>query len=239
MPLLTDLLRMAIKERFESKLSFRILCFVLLLMTMLMILVLSAGIFMRASSAKSIMTLEGFSADGVEGEFDCILVLGAGLTADGTPSPMLSDRIDTAIALYELGACDKIVMSGDHTGSYNEVAAMKQQAMDAGVSGRNIFLDHQGYSTYESIWRAKEVFGAERVLIVSQEYHLYRAIYIAGQLGIDAVGLSSDNRVYAGSVGREVREVLARYKDMFQAAKRTAPETDVVPVSLDSNGNLT
>ena len=130
-------------------------------------------------------------------------------------------------------------MSGDHTGSYNEVAAMKQQAMDAGVSGRNIFLDHQGYSTYESIWRAKEVFGAERVLIVSQEYHLYRAIYIAGQLGIDAVGISSDNRVYAGRVGREVREVLARYKDMFQAAKRTAPETDVVPVSLDSNGNLT
>ena len=152
---------------------------------------------------------------------------------------MLSDRIDTAIALYELGVCDKIVMSGDHTGSYNEVDAMKQQAMEAGVAGRNIFLDHQGYSTYESVWRVKEVFGAERVLIVSQEYHLYRAVYIAGQLGIDAVGISSDNRVYAGSVGREVREVLARYKDMFQAAKRTAPETEVKPVSLNSNGNLT
>lgn len=214
-------------------------CFVLLLMTLFMILVFSAGIFMRISSAKSIMTPEEFTSEGYVQEFDCILVLGAGLTADGTPSPMLSDRIDTAVALYDIGACDKIVMSGDHTGSYNEVAAMKQQAMDSGVAGRNIFLDHQGYSTYESIWRVKEVFGAKRILIISQEYHLYRAVYIAGQLGIDAVGVSSDNRVYAGSVGREVREVLARYKDMFQAAKRTVPETEVIPVSLDSNGNLT
>ena len=194
---------------------------------------------MRISSAKAIMTPEEFTSQEYVQEFDCILVLGAGLTADGTPSSMLSDRIDTAVTLYNIGACDKIVMSGDHTGSYNEVAAMKQQAMDSGIAGRNIFLDHQGYSTYESIWRVKEVFGAKRVLIVSQEYHLYRAVYIAGQLGIDAVGVSSDNRVYAGSVGREVREVLARYKDMFLAAKRTQPDTEVIPVSLDSNGNLT
>lgn len=217
----------------------QIVCFLLLLLTLFMILVFSAGIFMRASSAKNIMTADELFANGEEYDFDCILVLGAGLTADGEPSPMLSDRINTAVALYESGVCDKIVMSGDHTGSYNEVAAMKQQAMEAGVPGKNIFLDHQGYSTYESVWRVKEVFGAKKVLIVSQEYHLYRAVYIAGQLGVDAVGISSDRRVYAGSVRREVREVLARYKDMYLAGRRTAPDTEVIPVSLDSNGNLT
>ncbi|MBQ9161817.1 MAG: YdcF family protein [Clostridia bacterium] len=227
-----------IKE-FKNRLWIQWVCYLLLLLTLFMILVLSAGIFMRASSDANIVTLDELAEMAGEQEFDCILVLGAGLRADGTPSPMLSDRVDTAVSIYNSGLCDKIIMSGDHTGSYNEVAAMKQQAMDASVAGRDVFLDHKGYSTYESVWRAKEVFGAKRILIVSQEYHLYRAVYIADQLGIEAVGVSSDCRVYAGSVGREAREVLARFKDMYLAARRAAPDTEVIPVSLDSNGNLT
>jgi vancomycin permeability regulator SanA len=172
-------------------------------------------------------------------DFDCILVFGAGLNADGTPSPMLSDRIFVAKYFYESNVCNKIIMSGDHTGNYNEVAAMKQLAMDNGVDGRNIFLDHQGYSTYESIWRAKEVFGAKKILMVSQEYHLYRALYIADQLGIEAVGVSADLREYSSSARNEAREVLARFKDLYLAGSRTPPNTEVIPVSLDSNGNLT
>lgn len=233
-------------QSIKNKFLFQLICFLLLLLTLSVILVFSADAFMRAAYADHIYSFDNFAklADRIvriygSMDFDCILVLGAGLKDDGTPSPMLFDRIAVADYLYKSNVCDKIIMSGDHTGNYNEVAAMKQQAMDNGVEGKNIFLDHQGYSTYESIWRAKEVFGAKRILIVSQEYHLYRALYIADQLGIDAIGVSADLREYSGSVRYEAREVLARFKDLYLAGSRTPPGTEAIPVSLDSNGNLT
>ena len=120
---------------------------------------------------------------------DCILVLGCQVLDDGTPSLMLRDRLDTAIALYEAGAAPKLLMSGDHSREdYDEVGAMKRYAMAAGVPSEDIFLDHAGFSTYESIYRAKALFGAEKILIVTQEYHLYRAVYIAQKLGLEAWG---------------------------------------------------
>ncbi len=173
-------------------------------------------------------------------DVDCIIVLGCFVRNDGTPSDMLRDRLTRAVALYEAGAAPKIIMSGDHgTAEYDEVNAMKQYAIDAGVPSSDIFMDHAGFSTYETMYRAKEIFGADKVLIVTQEYHLYRALYIAGALGVDAYGVAADYRTYAGQTEREVREILARCKDFAKAIFLPEPTYlgETIPVS--GNGDIT
>ena len=108
-------------------------------------------------------------------------------------------------------------MSGDDSGIYyNEPAAMKKYAMDQGVPESHILLDGQGFSTYESITRALDVYGFDNIVVITQEYHLYRALHIADRCGIDAVGVSADLRPYSGQILRDAREVLARVKDFFQ-----------------------
>ena len=120
-----------------------------------------------------------------EEDMDCILVLGCQVKEGGEPSHMLRDRLQRGVEVYELDASDKLLMSGDHGRTdYNEVETMKQYAIDEGVDSENIFMDHAGFSTYESIYRAKEVFGVKKMIIVTQKYHLYRALYIAEKLGI-------------------------------------------------------
>ena len=113
-----------------------------------------------------------------------------------------------------------LLMSGDHTGDYNEVSAMAKQAKEFEVEAEDIFLDPQGYSTYESMVNASATMRGKRVLIVTQTYHLYRAIYIARSLGMDAYGISADLRPYRGQVRYDLREMLARYKDFFYAAQK-------------------
>ncbi len=174
------------------------------------------------------------------GGFDCILVLGAGVRSDGSPSDMLSDRIDTGIALYNGGASDRLLMSGDHGRSdYDEVGAMKLAATNAGVDSDAVFCDHAGFSTYESIYRARDIFGAEKVLIVSQEYHIYRALYIAEKLGLEAYGVSADLRSYRGQNYRDLRECVARFKDFFMVQIKPKPTYLGDKISLDGPGSLT
>ncbi len=174
--------------------------------------------------------------------YDCILVLGAGVREDGTASPMLSDRVSVACDLYTAGdtAGVPLLMSGDHTGDYNEVAVMKTLAIEAGVPSEDIFLDHEGYSTYESLRRAKEVFGAKKVVIVSQGYHLYRALFIARELGLEAIGCPADLRDYYLQTRYELREKLARFKDFFVAIREDAlPAYTGEPIDLTGDGSLT
>ena len=171
---------------------------------------------------------------------DCILVLGAKVY-DTRPSLMLADRLDTGIALYNAGISNRLLMSGDHsTSTYNEVGAMLAYAEENGVVSSDVFLDHEGYSTYESITRLQEYFGVKKVIIVSQEYHLYRAVYSARALGLDAYGVSADYRDYAGQFYREGREILARVKDFFFVKFDVQPTFlgDVIPVSGDGNATL-
>lgn len=149
---------------------------------------------------------------------DCILVLGCGVRADGTPSPMLNDRLTRAVELYQAGWSDKILMSGDNRSQYyNELATMHRVAREHGVPEEDIVLDYAGLSTYDSIYRAKEIFGVRRMVIVTQEYHIYRALHTARALGINAWGVYAERRDYRGQFGREVREVLARDKDFVLA----------------------
>ncbi|MBQ7033950.1 MAG: YdcF family protein [Clostridia bacterium] len=171
-------------------------------------------------------------------DVDCIVVLGCQVRDDGTPSEMLSDRLKRGIALYEQGAAPKIIMSGDHgREEYDEVNTMKRVAMDAGVPSNDIFMDHAGFSTYESIYRAKEIFGADKLIIVTQEYHLYRALYIAEKLGVEAYGVGSDYRTYWGQSNREAREILARCKDFVKTVFKPEPTFlgEILPVSGDGN----
>ncbi len=170
---------------------------------------------------------------------DCILVLGAGITGD-KPSPMLEERLVKGIELYEAGVAPKIIMSGDHSREdHDEVNVMKQYAIEKGVPSEDIFMDHAGLSTYESIYRAKEIFQSKKVLIVTQEYHLYRALYIARQLGIEAIGVPTEHHSYPGDTAREIREILARNKDFVQCVFKPKPTFmgEVIPVS--GNGDIT
>ena len=173
-------------------------------------------------------------------DVDCILVLGCLVKDNGTPSDMLHDRLRRGVELYHAGAAPKLLMSGDHgRTNYDEVAAMKQFAVDADVPSADVFMDHAGFSTYESIYRARDIFQADKIIIVSQEYHLYRALYIAEQLGVEAYGVSADYRNYSGQTGRDVREILARVKDVFSCIFKVEPTYlgEVIPVS--GNGDVT
>ena len=169
---------------------------------------------------------------------DCILVLGAGLRNDGTPTPMLEDRLNTGITLYKAGAARKLLMSGDHgRKDYDEVQAMKDYAIDSGIPSSDIFMDHAGFSTYESLYRARDIFQAKKVIIVTQKYHLYRALYIANSLGIKAKGVSADTEDYAGQTYRDFREILARNKDFLTTIFKPEPTFlgEAIPVNGDGN----
>lgn len=199
--------------------------------------VLGINLWVTGSVSSRILTEE--SAAQLE-NVDCIVVLGCQVRDDGTPSHMLEDRLKRSVALYELGAAPKLLMSGDHgTAQYDEVDAMKRYAVDAGVPSADVFMDHAGFSTYETMFRAINVFKADRIIIVTQQYHLYRALYVAQALGIEAYGVPADYRQYSGQLMRDAREVLARTKDFGMAILQPNPTYlgETIPVS--GNGELT
>ena len=172
-------------------------------------------------------------------DIDCVLILGAGIWGEN-PSPMLQDRLDVGIRLYNDNIVPKIIMSGDHgRKEYDEVNIMKNYAIDKGILSENIFMDHAGFSTYDSIYRAKEIFKAKNIIIVTQEYHLYRALYIANSLGIKAYGVSSDPRKYRGQLYRELREILARNKDFAKSIYKPKPIYLGESIPVNGNGDIT
>ena len=160
---------------------------------------------------------------------DCILVLGAGVHKDNSPSLMLRDRLETACRLYEEGAASKIIMSGDH--------GRKDYAIDKGIPSSDIFMDHAGFSTYESMYRAKAVFQVKNMIVVSQKYHLYRALYSGKGLGMKVTGVPAKETRYAGQMYRDLRELLARDKDVVSVLRKTKPTYlgEAIPVSGDGD----
>lgn len=173
-------------------------------------------------------------------EIDCIIVLGCKVYDNGVPSDRLMDRILRGIELYDLKVAPKLLMSGDHgRQEYNEVGAMKEVAVKSGIASSDVFMDHAGFSTYESIYRAKEIFGADKIVIVTQKYHLYRALYIAKQLGIEAYGVESDFHTYKDATKSEFREILARVKDFGIAFLKPKPTYLGTPIAINGNGDVT
>lgn len=153
--------------------------------------------------------------------FDCIMVLGAGLW-DGEPSPMLRERLNFSLEAYDTGCSEKLLMSGDHgKENYDEVNTMKDYVIENGIDKDNVFLDHAGFSTYESMYRARDVFKVEKMLIITQKYHMYRAVYNARKLGIDAYGYKREVLKYPFT--NDIREMLARTKDFFWCIAQPEP----------------
>ncbi|MBP5314039.1 MAG: YdcF family protein [Eggerthellaceae bacterium] len=140
--------------------------------------ILIINVVMVSSTEDRILT--PVKAATVDFEADCIIVLGCSVKPDGTPSDMLRDRVEKGVELYFLGVAPKLLMSGDNSDvHYNEVACMKELAIDLGVPSEDIFTDHAGLSTYETMYRAREIFGVHKAFIVTQNYHLYRSLFIA------------------------------------------------------------
>lgn len=219
----------------KQKLRFALICLFILCVIGTSAVFGVNGYVKYSSKDKVLTSQEAAKLQGV----DCVLVLGCGVHGE-EPSHMLSDRLSRGIELYQSGAAPKLLMSGDHGRTdYDEVNVMKKFATDRGVESSDVFMDHAGFSTYDSMYRAKEIFAAKKIIIVTQGYHLYRALYIADKLGLEAYGVTSDQRQYVGRIQREVREILARDKDFVKCMIK--PEStylgDVIPVS--GNGDLT
>ncbi len=229
------------KKIFTSKAFFIIVVALLSLCLLGTVYVFGVNAYVVESTKDNMIDLH--NSAGLE-EIDCILILGCKVQSDGTLSHMLNDRMEVGVdAYYGLlgeGRQTKILVSGDHgTEDYNEVEAMKQFAIDNGVESSEIFMDHAGFSTYESVYRAKEIFGADKIIIVTQEYHLHRALYIAEALGVEAYGISADLRSYAGQPKYNAREILARNKDFLSAIFKPEPTYLGDKISLEGSGDVT
>lgn len=223
------------KKNIRKKLIFFSVIFACVLVFAILF-VASINAFVMLSVDEDIFSPEDFAATD---SYDCILVLGAGVR-DGRPTDMLRDRLDTAVELYFSGVAKKLLVSGDHgSDDYDEVNVMKDYAVEKGVPSEDIFMDHSGFSTYESIYRADAVFGVESCIIVTQKYHLFRALYAAEQFGLRAVGVSADVREYSGAFYRETRETLARVQDFFECLFKPLPTCLGDPVDIGGDGNIT
>lgn len=209
-----------------------------------LVLFVLGGIFLLCISAhmknmgkdRIFSTPEGYN----KGQAEAIMVLGAGVSEDGTVSYILKDRLDYGIALYKNGAAPKILMSGDHGRAYyDEVNTMKDYAIRQGVPSEDIFMDHAGFSTYESMYRAKEIFGIRNMLVVTQRYHMYRALYLAEKMGIETYGIAAEQKLYGGQTMRDIRELLAQCKDFFKAIFMPEPTYLGEAIPISGSGDAT
>ena len=174
---------------------------------------------------------------------DAIIVLGDGVNENGLPSSILEDRLSSALDILDIGVDGKLLLSGDHGRNYyNEVGVMKKFILNnSDIDEKNIFLDHAGFSTYDTIYRANKIFRVKSAIIVTNEYHLPRALYLANKLGIDAYGYASDKRKYYYIQYYKKREKLAQIKDFIYVNILKAKPIflgDEIPIN-SSDGRIT
>ncbi|NLA71803.1 MAG: DUF218 domain-containing protein [Clostridiaceae bacterium] len=171
---------------------------------------------------------------------DCIIVPGAQIYANRTPSPMLQDRLDGAIVLYKKGVSDRILVSGDHReDNYNEPLVMYKYLLSHGIPDQAIFMDHSGLDTYDTIYRAKHVFQVETAIIATQRFHLQRALFIADKTGIQSSGFATDPRFYASQLYMFVRETGARLKAVYETRTGALPAHISPPCPITGDGRTT
>ncbi len=198
------------------------------LLKVILLLVIIVAAFIIIANVYTVLTTRNdlhTVSDLEDAEVDAVIVLGASVYADGTPSDMLADRLDVAIDLYKAGAARKIVVTGDGRDShYNEPDAMKAYCIGCGVPAGDILVDSAGYNTYASIYRAQSVFGLNDVIVVTQAYHLYRALAIAHGLGMQASGVAADKGEYEHQTLYSVREVGARATSLMRVLLHVQPD---------------
>jgi SanA protein len=200
---------------------------------------IAAAVLTACIAIANLAVLHGGREDGVK-NLDCALVLGAGVKDDGSPSDVLRDRLDVALSLYRNGRVARVLVSGDHrAASYDEPNAMRRYLEEHGVPREAIFMDHAGFDTYSSVWRAKHVFGAERIVVVTQDFHLPRALYVARSLGMAAEGASADRRLYRGMVWLHTRETISRTKAFVDVVVARRPHHEGPRIDLRGDGRAT
>lgn len=202
-----------------------------------LVVYLSVNIYVTWSAHKYVL----YDTKLLQPTYVCI-VLGAGLGEDGTMSDFFKDRLLTALELYRNKTVMRLLISGDHgSKDYNEVDAAKVFLLQNGVAPNDIFLDHAGFDTYDSMYRAKEIFGITEAIVVSQAFHLPRAIYIARKLGINATAIAADKTDYGNAkIGKlYFRETLAALKATLETAVHTKPTYlgNAIPITGDSSAS--
>lgn len=228
---------MKAKKKEKKKMFIRVLFWLIFAAVILTLTIVGINLYIVIKEKSRIVSLE----EAAKFQADCIVVLGAGIRDDGSPTWMLEDRIKIGDKLYQNHAADKIIMSGDHgRENHDEVNTMKSYAMGEGIPSEDIFMDHAGFETYDSLYRARDIFGAKKVIIVTQEYHLYRALYIADQLGLDARGVTSDLRFYSKKMAYwKFREYLARVKSFVKCITQPEPKYLGDTIDLSVSGDVT
>ena len=160
------------------------------------------------------------------------LIPGAAILRDGSLSPVLKDRVDAALRLYQAGKADNILVSGDNgTTTYNEVNPVRIYLVESGVPFERIYLDHAGFDTYSSMYRAKEIFRVGSTTIITQSFHLPRAVYVARHIGIIAYGYNADDGHYL--LKNYIRELFADVKTLLDLSWEREPKYlgDIIPIS--------
>ena len=157
---------------------------------------------------------------------ETVIILGASVHADGQLSPILQDRVDTAIKLYKEGKVKNFLVTGDHrSDDYNEVAAMVGYLEENGINKSLVTSDHAGLDTYDSMYRAGKIFNIKDAVVVTQEFHLPRALFIASNLGFDYKGFPADQRSYQTEYRLKQREKLANLKALWEVLLKKKPRT--------------
>jgi SanA protein len=229
------------RQPFRRRLAVFVLVIIILtVLTIGGILIIDGHV--EKSGRKKVVLYEAIPAMAAEKRFDCVIVPGALVYPDGRPSEMLSDRLDMAVRIFKDGLADRILVSGDHgRADYNEVGVMRQVLLDAGIPAECIFMDHAGFDTYDTVYRAKSIFCVKRALITTQDFHLYRALYIGQQLDVDLWGVASE---YSASTKKDwyrFREYLARVKAFMNCEILHSKPTyggPAIPISGDGRATL-
>ena len=205
------------------------------LLGIIVLILLIINFYVILTTSKKIIEKDNIKAD----NYDCIIVLGAGIR-NKKPSPMLEDRLSVAADLYNKGIAKKILVSGDHEyNDYDEVNVMKNYLKEQGIPSEDIFMDHAGLSTYDSIYRAKKIFKVNKAVIVTQKYHLYRSLYIAQNISLSSRGVSATKRRYIGQTKRDIREFAARIKDFFKCISNPNSTYLGETIPIQGNGDST
>ncbi len=212
----------------------KVLIIISVLVIIIALLTLFINLYMINSTKDKIVDINDLN-----GNYDAIIILGCRVNGD-SPSLMLAKRLDKGIEVYHK-INTKLLLTGDHgKNNYDEVNVMRDYLLSDGIKSSDIFMDHAGFNTYDSIYRAKYVFEAKRVIIITQEYHMYRALYLADKLDLEAVGVvANDIPQKAIMIKNEIREILSRDKNFFKGIIKPKSKYLGEIIPLTSDGNIT
>ena len=227
----------------RKKLKGRVFKVLLISLSVILIGIIACAFMINCVDEKGVKNIISFEEIS-DNEVDAIIVLGAGVKEDGSPCQMLEDRLKTAIAVYnKLDKKCKNLLSGDHgQDNYNEVKTMKKYILDnLSISESDIFMDHAGFSTYDTMYRAKDIFEVNKAIVITNGYHLPRALYLAQKKNIEALGVASDLREYSGIDYYKFRERFSQIKAFLMSnITKSKPKFlgEKIPIS-SSDGRIT